>query len=239
MVTLVGESSTGKTRACWEAVQRLPAQWCLWHPIDPGRPEAAVRALHEVGPRTVVWLTEAQHYLLTADPALGEQIAAGLRTLLADSSRGPVLVLATMWPQYWAALTKPHTHVMPDPLSQARHLLAGGQRARGLRRRIRDRAKTLVGGALARTGREGRYQSFVREADFRQWVSEAGLTIAEAKVFNTRLKPTWHVVPPAERTQFMRSWLDFELRINELDMPYTDRLASHFFTRNFVLAHSR
>ena len=32
---LVGGSSTGKTRACWEAVQTLPPEWRLWHPIDP------------------------------------------------------------------------------------------------------------------------------------------------------------------------------------------------------------
>lgn len=33
MLVLVGSSSTGKTRACWEAVQPLAAEgWRLWHP---------------------------------------------------------------------------------------------------------------------------------------------------------------------------------------------------------------
>ncbi len=39
LVMLGGGSSTGKTRACWEAVQQLPESWRLWHPIDPERPE--------------------------------------------------------------------------------------------------------------------------------------------------------------------------------------------------------
>jgi tetratricopeptide (TPR) repeat protein len=125
MAMLVGGSSTGKTRACWEAVHALPARWWLWHPIDPGRPQAAARALAEVGPYTVLWLNEAQHYLLTADPALGEQIAAGLRTLLTDPARQPVLVLGTMWPQYWATLTAPSTPGEADPYAQAREVLTG------------------------------------------------------------------------------------------------------------------
>lgn len=38
IVVLVGTSSTGKTRACWEAVQPLAEKgWRLWHPFDqPG-----------------------------------------------------------------------------------------------------------------------------------------------------------------------------------------------------------
>ena len=98
---LVGGSSTGKTRACWEALQLLrdrPGQWRLWHPIDPSRPEAALRELPGIGPRTVVWLNEAQFYLDAADGGLGERVAAGLRELLRDPARAPVLVLATLWP---------------------------------------------------------------------------------------------------------------------------------------------
>ncbi|MCX4516098.1 ATP-binding protein [Streptomyces anulatus] len=51
MVVLVGTSSTGKTRACWEAVQPLaPLGWKLWHPFDPTRAEAALEELHQVCP---------------------------------------------------------------------------------------------------------------------------------------------------------------------------------------------
>ena len=66
IAVLVGGSSTGKTRACWEALSLLrdrPGPWRLWHPIDPSRPDAALRELPAVGPRTVVWLNEAQLYL--------------------------------------------------------------------------------------------------------------------------------------------------------------------------------
>ena len=69
IAVLVGGSSTGKTRACWEALAPLrdrPEPWRLWHPIDPSRPDAALRELPGIVPRTVVWLNEAQFYL---DPA--------------------------------------------------------------------------------------------------------------------------------------------------------------------------
>ena len=105
---LVGGSSTGKTRACWEALALLRNQdplWRLWHPIDPSRPDAALRELPGIGPRTVVWLNEAQFYLDPADAGLGERVAAGLRELLRDPGRAPVLVLATVWPRFWDALT--------------------------------------------------------------------------------------------------------------------------------------
>ena len=124
---LVGGSSTGKTRACWEALQILrdrPEPWRLWHPIDPTRPDAALRELPGIGPRTVVWLNEAQFYLDVAEGGLGERVAAGLRELLRDPDRAPVLVLATLWPQYWDTLTA-RSAASPDPHAQARELLAG------------------------------------------------------------------------------------------------------------------
>ncbi len=127
IAVLVGGSSTGKTRACWEALQLLrdrPGQWRLWHPIDPSRPEAALRELPGIGPRTVVWLNEAQFYLDVTDGGLGERVAAGLRELLRDPARAPVLVLATLWPQFWDSLTgRPAGRA--DPHAQARELLAG------------------------------------------------------------------------------------------------------------------
>jgi hypothetical protein len=122
---LVGGSSTGKTRACWEVVKTLPASWRLWHPINPGRPEAALAELPRIGPRTVVWLNEAQHYLLTPASELGERVAAGLRELLRDPGRRPVLVLSTIWPEYWADLATAPTPGQPDPHAQARALLTG------------------------------------------------------------------------------------------------------------------
>ena len=127
VAVLVGGSSTGKTRACWEALGLLrdePGPWRLWHPIDPSRPDAALAELPRIGPRTVVWLNEAQFYLDVPDGGLGERVAAGLRELLRDPGRAPVLVLATLWPRFWDALTaRPDGRA--DPHAQARELLAG------------------------------------------------------------------------------------------------------------------
>ena len=123
---LVGGSSTGKTRACWEAIQALPPGWRLWHPIFPDRPEAFMAQLDRVGQRTVVWMNEAQLYLLTADPREGERVAAGLRELLRSPGRRPVLVLGTIWPEYWQSLTiRPPGYGTEDLHEQARQLLAG------------------------------------------------------------------------------------------------------------------
>ncbi|WP_206671091.1 helix-turn-helix domain-containing protein [Streptomyces sp. CB01881] len=126
MAVLIGSSSTGKTRSCWEAVQPLAElDWRLWHPFDPTRAEAALADLGRVGPRTVVWLNEAQHYLGAAD-GVGERIAAALHALLTDPQRGPVLVLGTLWPNHSDDYARPPApgggH---DPYSRVRELLAG------------------------------------------------------------------------------------------------------------------
>ncbi|WP_440103779.1 hypothetical protein [Streptosporangium sp. H16] len=122
---LVGDSSTGKTRACWEAVRLLPGGWRVWHSGDRGRPETTVLALGSIAPRTVVWLDEAQSYLLTPADGLGERVAAGLRALVSDPERGPVLLLGTLWPEYWAALTATPASGGADPRTQARALVTG------------------------------------------------------------------------------------------------------------------
>ncbi len=124
LIVLVGDSSTGKTRACWEAVQPLAALgWRLWHPSDPSRAEAALDDLHRVMPRTVVWLNEAQQYF--GDPATGERIAAAVHTLLTVLERGPVLVLGTLWPRYARQYTALPDLGKPDSYSQVRALLEG------------------------------------------------------------------------------------------------------------------
>ncbi|MEU5599941.1 hypothetical protein [Streptomyces sp. NPDC020298] len=129
LVMLVGGSSTGKTRACWEAVQQLPEGWRLWHPIDPERPGAALADLPQVGSRTVVWINESHHYLFTPDRPVGEQVAAGLRELLRNPSRAPVLVLGTIWPEYRNQLMAEPVPGGPDPHAQARALLTGHELA--------------------------------------------------------------------------------------------------------------
>ncbi|WP_327041344.1 hypothetical protein OG400_29725 [Micromonospora ureilytica] len=129
MVTLVAGSSTGKTRACWEAAldleERQPNRWLLWHPYSPTHADAALQNLDRVGPYTVVWLNEVRRYLAPTDPAAGERIAAGLRRLLSSPDRGPVLVLATAWREQWNEMVREPSRDQPDLYSQTRELLTG------------------------------------------------------------------------------------------------------------------
>src|ERR1700735_1246253 len=126
LAVLVGSSSTGKTRSSWEAVRHLKG-WRLWHPLNPSRPEALLDALDKgiISSQTVLWLNEMQYYLKDIEPGLGERIAAGLRELLRDDSRTPVLVLGTLWPEYWDTLTRQPSMGEPDSFAQCRELLSG------------------------------------------------------------------------------------------------------------------
>jgi len=126
LVMLVGDSSTGKTRACWEALGKLPADWRLWHPVTPDPRHAVLGELSSIGPRTVVWLNDAQNYLLTDHGNEdGERVAAGLWELLRDRRRGPVLILGTIWPEDYATLTRNRQPGEPDPHPRSRILLTG------------------------------------------------------------------------------------------------------------------
>ncbi|MEV7658195.1 tetratricopeptide repeat protein [Streptomyces anulatus] len=124
-VVLVGGSSTGKTRACWEAIQALPADWKCWHPIHPTHCDAILADAENIEPRTAVWLNEAQHYLLTPGADKGERVAASIREILRDPRRRPVLFLGTMWPENWETLTTTCDPGDRDPHVQSRALLTG------------------------------------------------------------------------------------------------------------------
>ncbi|WP_189301502.1 hypothetical protein [Streptomyces cinerochromogenes] len=123
IAVLVGDSSTGKTRACWEALALLPSDWRLLHPLVPDRSEALIAALEDIAPRTVLWLDEVDRFL---SGARGEQAAALLREVLDDPRRAPLLVLGTTWPEEWAELVKPRrAGERGDPHAHARALLTG------------------------------------------------------------------------------------------------------------------
>lgn len=104
LVILVGGSSTGKTRACWEAVRHVVPHWKLWHPLTPTRPDAVVAGLagERLEPRTVVWLNDTWHYL-SGTP--GEQVASALQEHLQLGTDQPLLVLGSMWPDQWEQLS--------------------------------------------------------------------------------------------------------------------------------------
>ena len=117
-------AETWISRACWETVHQLPAGWKLWHPLTPGRAQGLLEGLGSISPRTAVWLNEVQCYLLTSSEELGEQLATALHDVLQDRQRGPVLVVGTLWPEYWHAMTAHPKQGTKDLHGQARALLA-------------------------------------------------------------------------------------------------------------------
>ncbi|MGV9456348.1 hypothetical protein [Streptomyces sp. NPDC003635] len=122
MVVLVGTSSTGKTRACWEAIQPLARQgWRLWYP--PTRAEGTVQDVSHVHPRTVLWLNESQNHF--GDSQAGEEFATAVHSLLTHPGRGPVLVLGTLWPSYANQYLSLPENGAPDPHNRVRELIAG------------------------------------------------------------------------------------------------------------------
>lgn len=109
---LRGGSSVGKTRASFEAVRSVLADWWLLHPADT----ADVRAFAESPtPRTVVWLDELQRYLNDR----GGLPVGSVRTLIAAG----VVVMATLWPDEYGKRAVPRTPGEPDPYSNDRELL--------------------------------------------------------------------------------------------------------------------
>ncbi|MFF4215286.1 tetratricopeptide repeat protein [Streptomyces nondiastaticus] len=100
LVVLRGASCTGKTRTAYEAVRTCLPEWDLVFP----KTVENLLALLAAGPlpaNTVLWLNEAQNYLIGA---MGEAAAASLRTQLEHS--GPVVVIATLWTNYHRDLTE-------------------------------------------------------------------------------------------------------------------------------------
>ncbi|MGA5900276.1 hypothetical protein [Streptomyces venetus] len=123
MLVLVGSSSTGKTRACWEAVQPLAEQGWRLAPLRPhprqGRPRGPAPG------------RPAHGRMAGRGPALPrrsggwEEIAAAVHGLLTSPQRGPVLVLGTLWADYVKQYTALPAPGGPDPHSRVRELLAG------------------------------------------------------------------------------------------------------------------
>jgi uncharacterized protein YidB (DUF937 family) len=97
VVVVRGGSSTGKSRAAYEAVVSRLARWRLDYPLDPGaladRLEAGVPA------RMVLWLGELRHY---ADADGGPAVLGRLADLL---DGGRCVVITTVWPEQWTAYT--------------------------------------------------------------------------------------------------------------------------------------
>ncbi|MEU3741233.1 helix-turn-helix transcriptional regulator [Streptomyces sp. NPDC032198] len=118
LLVLTGESSTGKTRALYEAVRELAPEQPLLRPAT-ARDLLSLLADGAVRPGTLLWLNEFQRILYDTE---GEAAAAQLRLFL-DRHPG-VAAVATLWQNpHWQTLTrqgKPR-----DPYPHARALLIG------------------------------------------------------------------------------------------------------------------
>ncbi|WAZ25709.1 hypothetical protein STRCI_007222 [Streptomyces cinnabarinus] len=113
-VLLVGRSASGKTRAVYEAVAAVLPDWPVVRPVDADELAAA-----DIGPRTVLWLDEAQRYLCGA---AGERSARTLGRLLDQVA--PLAVVGTMWPETLRRLTE-NSRGDGDEAPHTRALLTG------------------------------------------------------------------------------------------------------------------
>ncbi|WP_432071852.1 helix-turn-helix domain-containing protein [Streptomyces wuyuanensis] len=245
VVVLVGGSSTGKTRACWEAVQPLAEKgWRLWHPFDPTRAQDALEDLPRVGPRTVVWLNEAQHYL--GDRVAGERIAAAVHQLLVTAECGPVLVLGTLWPEYAARYMALPAPGGEDPHSRVRELLAGrvltvpetfDAPALAAAAALAEGGDRLLAGALTRAGADGRVTQDLAGApellNRYRHATPAATAVLEVAMDARRLGVGLHL-PQAFLTDAAADYLS--------DTDYdqlTDDWAEHAFAELAALVHGK
>ena len=97
LVVVRGGSSTGKTRAAYEAVADRLAGWRLDYPRDP----TALKERLDAGipARTVLWLGELRQY---ADADGGAEVLGRLADLIVGEGR---LLITTVWPEQWSAYT--------------------------------------------------------------------------------------------------------------------------------------
>ena len=95
LVVVRGEPGTGTSRAAWEAVADVLAQWPLEYPRTAAALAARLQAGVPAG--TVLWLGELGRY---ADADDGAAALGRLRDLLYEDG---YLVVATIWPWQWDA----------------------------------------------------------------------------------------------------------------------------------------
>ena len=117
IVVLRGGSSTGKTRAAYEAIRDCLPGWLLDYPRTAAI--LAGRLQEGFAPCTVVWLDELRHFTHQDTAVLAE-----LNDLLTRNGR--IVVITTLWPAHWAAYTRytPPPPGQPDYLLGLRRLLA-------------------------------------------------------------------------------------------------------------------
>ena len=93
LVVIRGNALTGTSRAAYEAVTELLADWSLEY--LPTAAALAARLAAEIPARTVLWLGELRHYV---DANGGAAILSRLDGLLEQNG---YVVITTIWPGYW------------------------------------------------------------------------------------------------------------------------------------------
>jgi hypothetical protein len=97
---LVGPAAAGKTRTLYEALRVVVPKWRLILPMSGAQVNELAAADVDLS-RTVVWLNDIPTFL-----GAEGLTAATVRRLLADRER-PVLLVGTIWPDLFDALTRP------------------------------------------------------------------------------------------------------------------------------------
>ncbi|GAA2021221.1 hypothetical protein GCM10009839_17630 [Catenulispora yoronensis] len=118
LAVLTGQSSTGKTRALYEAVAEQLPDWPVLVPPDAATLIEWIRQ-DAIEPSTVLWLNETQNFL----PAAAEALAGLLKRIR------PLVVIGATWNEYWHRLDTNAQPGQPDApaLEHARMLLATHQ----------------------------------------------------------------------------------------------------------------
>ena len=130
-VLLMGDSSTGKTRTLFEALQAVLPGWWLLHPGHPDQiREVAVRP----AARTVLWLDELQKYL----DGPQRLTAATVRTLLGAG----VVIVASLWSGYYNQISAVETDDGRQLLRLAQSLLMPAGFSAAERARAHQTAET-------------------------------------------------------------------------------------------------
>lgn len=124
IVVVAGNPSTGKTRAVWEALRKLPPGWRMWSPATPEEALAEIEEAPALVPHTVIFLDDAHTYLHTPRERTGERLAVALRSLTNEIDRAPIVVVATIWKSIRDELTSEPSGAR-DPHAKTRALLSG------------------------------------------------------------------------------------------------------------------
>jgi len=118
LVVIRGDALTGTSRAGYEAVTELLADWPLEY--LPTAAELAARLAAGIPARTVLWLGELRHYV---DVDGGAAILSRLDGLLEEDG---YVVITTIWPGYWDSYAAAAAAGLgaADPAAVAGQLLA-------------------------------------------------------------------------------------------------------------------